>query len=177
MKKTLGLVGLFFVGLALLANPSTGILAPADDTATTMMAEPTTTISGDPPPHSTEDVLIVTTTAEVTSTTTDPTTANGSDQIAPSGTYSVAGSVESSRWGDFQVEAVFEDGVLVDVITLHLPNDRTSDSINDYAVPIYKEAVLEAQGTDIDVISGATITWIGYTNSLQSALDEAGFEA
>lgn len=165
MKKTLGLVGLFFVGLALLANPSTGILAATDEEPVVVVVETTTTVSGDPPPDTAVDEPVVTATAAPTTTTTTDIS---------SGTYSVVGSVEASRWGSFQVEAVFDDGVLVDVIALQLPTDRKSQAINEYAVPIYEEAVLEQQSTDIDVVSGATITWTGYTNSLQSALDEAG---
>jgi len=63
------------------------------------------------------------------------------------------------------------------VEALQLPSDRKSNSINNSAVPAYQEAVLEAQSADIDVISGATVTWHNYTASLQSALDEAGFAA
>ena len=33
--------------------------------------------------------------------------------------------------------------------------------------------VVEAQSADIDVVSGATVTWEGYTESLQAAIDQA----
>jgi uncharacterized protein with FMN-binding domain len=170
MKKTLSLLGLFFVGLALLANPNTGILAAVEDTPTAATAEATTTVSGDPPPEAAEDNLP----GSTTTTVEEPTTTEIVVQTAP---YTAVGSVEPSRFGNFQVEAVFEDGVLVDVVTLQLPTDRKSTSINDYAVPRYEEAVLDAQSADVDIISGATVTWTGYTDSLQSALDEAAHAA
>ena len=165
MKKTLSLLGLLFIGLALLANPSTGILA-ATDTDTIVLAEPTTTVTGDPPdvdPGETSDTT--TTTLSTTTTTTVIDAVNS---------FSVVGSVEPSRFGNFQVEVSFDDGVIVGVETLQLPTDSRSNRINSAAVPQYEEAVIEAQGAEIDVIAGATVTWENYTASLQSALDEAG---
>jgi uncharacterized protein with FMN-binding domain len=82
--------------------------------------------------------------------------------------------VESSRFGSFQVAVTIEAGVIVNVDLIQAPGDRRSLSINQQAVPMYEEAVLQIQGADIDVISGATVTWRGYTASLQAALDEAG---
>ncbi len=182
MKKTFSLLGLFFVGLMLLANPSTGILA-ASDTELVVAAEPTTTISGDPPNEDTEEDLIVemgdsttttepsATTSTETTTTTEATPTSGLDEGE---SFTVAGSVEDSRFGDFQVEVTFLDGAIVDVEALQLPTDGKSSSINNSAVPQYEEAIIEAQSADIDVISGATITWENYTASVQSALDEVG---
>ena len=79
-----------------------------------------------------------------------------------------------SRFGPFQVEVLVEDGAIVDVDLVQEPGDRRSQRINDQAEPLYEAAVLTAQSADIDVISGATVTWRGYTGSLQAALDEAG---
>ena len=121
MRKTLSLLGLLFVGLMLLANPSTGILAASDPEPVVVAEKPATAIGGDPPPSDDEAA----TAAEI-----------------------------------------------VAVDTLQLPADRKSTSINRSAVPRYEDAVISAQGTDIDVISGATVTWDNYTASVQSALDE-----
>ena len=169
MKKTLSLLGLLFIGLTLLANPSTGILA-ATDTEPVVLAEPTTTISGDPPdvyPGEISDNEAGDTTTTTASTTT-------TTQLDLVNSFAVVGSVEASRFGSFQVEVSFEGGVIVGVEVLQLPTDRKSNAINNTAVPLYEEAVIEAQSADIDVISGATVTWNNYTESLQSALDEAG---
>lgn len=163
MKKTLSLVGLLFVGLMLLANPATGILAALDPEPTVVVAEPTTTESGDPPPD-TDDEEATATTVETPVTTTEPVT----------NSYSIVGSVEDSKFGSFQVEVFFEADVIVAVEALQLPSDRKSTAINNTAVPLYEEFIVDAQSTDIDVISGATITWDNYTASVQSALNEAG---
>ena len=40
-------------------------------------------------------------------------------------------------------------------------------------MPVYNGEVVEVQSAQIDVMSGATVTWEGYTQSLQSALDQA----
>ncbi len=117
MKKTLSLLGLFFVGLALLANPSIGILAAIGEVSPMAMvdAETTSAVSGDPPPESVHGEHVV---AAETAAAETTAIAPVSDAAAQPGPYSVAGSIEESRWGDFQVEAVFEGGVLVDVLTL-----------------------------------------------------------
>ncbi len=41
--------------------------------------------------------------------------------------------------------------------------------INNYALPVLIQETLDAQGSDIDMVSGATVTSVGYTHSLQSA--------
>ena len=46
--------------------------------------------------------------------------------------------------------------------------------INSYALPILVDETLTAQDADIDMVSGATVTSVGYVDSLQSALDQAG---
>jgi uncharacterized protein with FMN-binding domain len=86
----------------------------------------------------------------------------------------VTGPAVETEWGFFQVEIVVEDGVLVSVAAVQEPGDRRSRRINAQALPVYEELAIEAQSADIDVISGATVTWQGYTRSLQAALDEAG---
>jgi uncharacterized protein with FMN-binding domain len=45
--------------------------------------------------------------------------------------------------------------------------------INSYAVPIYNQDAVTKQSANIDLISGASVTWQGYTASLQSAIDKA----
>lgn len=165
MRKTLSLLGLLFVGLMLLANPSTGILAASDPEPVVVAEKPATAIGGDPPPND-----------DVAATAAGPTPHTGpattmTEAAAPD-SFSVVGSVENSRFGAFQVEVFFANGEIVAVDTLQLPADRKSTSINRSAVPRYEDAVIAAQGTDIDVISGATVTWDNYTASVQSALDE-----
>lgn len=175
MKRTMSLLGLFFAGVALLANPQTGILAATSSDSETVAATTvtTTTLSGDPPADTDRDVVVDTETETVvvadSATTTEATTTTDS--------YSVVGSEEGSRFGIFQVEVYFENGEIVAVETLQAPSDHHSQRINSQAIAQYEAEIVAAQGTDIDAISGATVTWENYTASVQSALDAAGFSA
>jgi FMN-binding domain. len=45
--------------------------------------------------------------------------------------------------------------------------------INNYALPILDQEVVQQQSASIDTISGATVTTDGYLQSLQSAIDQA----
>jgi uncharacterized protein with FMN-binding domain len=84
----------------------------------------------------------------------------------------IDGPVATTRWGPVQVRITMVDGVLVEVETLQSPSEhRKSVSINEWAVPVLREAALVAQSAQIDVVSGATVTWGGYVASLQAALD------
>jgi uncharacterized protein with FMN-binding domain len=89
----------------------------------------------------------------------------------------VAGSVISTRFGDVQVSVTVEGGSkITDVQALQYPSrDRRSQSINSRAIPALRQEVLAAQSANIDVVSGATITSGAYEQSLQAALDSAGF--
>jgi uncharacterized protein with FMN-binding domain len=86
----------------------------------------------------------------------------------------IDGPAAPTRWGPVQVRAVIVNGRLTDVIVLQMPalNGRDRE-INAYAMPRLREAAIEAQSADIDVVSGATVTSEGYITSLQAALDEA----
>jgi uncharacterized protein with FMN-binding domain len=86
----------------------------------------------------------------------------------------IDGPAARTRWGPVQVRAVIVDGRLTDVIVLQMPalNGRDRE-INAYAMPKLRDAAIEAQSADIDVITGATVTSEGYITSLQAALDEA----
>lgn len=174
MKKTLSLFGLLVVGLMLLANPATGILSDSETETAVAASVATTTVSGDPPAEADDDAddESATTTTAATTTTTESVDASETSE-----TFSVVGSEEDSEFGVFQVEVFFEDGEIVAVAALQLPSDRKSENINSQSVPTYEAAIVAAQSTDIDVISGATVTWENYTASVQSALDEAGFVA
>jgi uncharacterized protein with FMN-binding domain len=127
---------------------------------------------GDPPADSDEAEDEVTFEREITTTT--GAVVAGEDT---GGSFSVVGSEEDSRYGTFQVEVFFESGRIVAVESLRLPTDNKSNAINNSAVPAYESAVIAAHSADIEVISSATVTWENCTDSLQSALDEAGFIA
>ena len=165
MKRTLSLIGLLVLGTMLLFNPDSGVVANVVPSALTTEAMPSTT-TGEPPPTDTSGI-------ESTPSTTVRPPSPTSSVAAPS-TYSVLGAGVPSEFGVFQVEIVVEDGEMVDLITISEPNDRKSRRINDDVIPLYEEAVISTQSADIDVISGATVTWGAYTASIRSAMDEAG---
>jgi uncharacterized protein with FMN-binding domain len=67
-----------------------------------------------------------------------------------------------------------QNGKITDVQALQLPSDqRRSQQIGQYAAPQLRSEVLAAQSANVNTISGATYTSIGYLQSLQSALDQA----
>lgn len=119
---------------------------------------------------------------------TAPTTAPTSDPgVAPTtgaaaGTTPAAsvhdgtftGAEIQTRWGPVQVQVVINGGRLTDVREVEAPDSHNrSVEINDEAAPILRDEALTAQSADIDLVSGATITWDGYRQSLQAALDLA----
>ena len=81
-----------------------------------------------------------------------------------------------TRWGPVQVEAVVSSsGQICDVDAIQSPNDHgRSVRINQQALPILHDEVMDAQSARIDNVSGATITTRGYEQSLQSILDGVG---
>ena len=88
------------------------------------------------------------------------------------GTYT--GDSVQTRWGPVQVRITVADGKITDSTAVAYPNENFRDQqINDVALPILAQEVLDAQGANIDHVSGATVTSDGYVASLQSALDAA----
>jgi uncharacterized protein with FMN-binding domain len=87
----------------------------------------------------------------------------------------VSGDVASTQWGPVQVELTIASGEITDVSVLQYPSGNPQDvEINNYALPTLIQETLDAQGSSIDMVSGATVTSTGYVQSLQSALDRAG---
>lgn len=159
MRRTLILLGLLGLGVILLANPITGIFAPATETPETTVAAATTmptTTTGAPPAA-----------GETTTTTTATTTTVAAAQV-------FTGPPVWSEWGYFQVEITVADGLMIAIKLIDQPDDRKSVRINDAAVPDYVAQALEIQGTDLDRISGATFTWRYFRESLEGAMEAAG---
>jgi uncharacterized protein with FMN-binding domain len=98
-----------------------------------------------------------------------------SSSSSSSAAQTVSGSTAQTRWGPVQVEITVANGTITAVDVPVYPNNNPKDQeINSYALPQLIQETLDAQGTDIDMISGATVTSDGYLQSLQAALDEAG---
>jgi len=88
---------------------------------------------------------------------------------------SFTGSTYDAYYGAVQVQANIQGGQLVGLKVLQFPNHSgTSRSINRQALPMLKSEVISAQGTRVNIISGATLTSRAYLRSLNSALKQAG---
>ena len=104
------------------------------------------------------------------SSTDDGTSTSTTGSV--SGTFT--GAAVETRYGAVQVEITVEDGAITSSEAIQYPNrDRHDQQINAYAVPVLNSEAVDAQSADIDSVSGATFTSVGYAQSLQSAIDEA----
>jgi uncharacterized protein with FMN-binding domain len=91
-----------------------------------------------------------------------------------SGAKNVTGTVASTQWGPVQVALTVSGGRITQVDVVQYPSGNPKDQeINDYALPILVQETTDQQSADIDMVSGATVTSVGYIQSLQSALDQA----
>jgi len=98
-----------------------------------------------------------------------------SGTTATSGSSTVTGDVAQTRWGPVQVQLTVVNSKLTNVSVVEYPNDNPRDQeINAQALPILVQETMSAQGANIDMVTGATVTSDGYLKSLQSALDQAG---
>jgi len=91
------------------------------------------------------------------------------------GPTTVTGAVAQTQWGPVQVQLEVDAGKITQVSVLQYPSGNGVDAqINGYALPILVDETVQAQSAQIDMVSGATVTSVGYLQSLQSALDQAG---
>lgn len=112
-------------------------------------------------------------TGGASSGSTDTQGSSGTSGTTAATTYT--GAAVSTRYGDVQVEITVTDGKVTDARVTQVPwSDHRDQEINARAVPVLNAEAVDAQGADIDMVSGATYTSQGYIGSLQSALDAAG---
>jgi len=90
-------------------------------------------------------------------------------------TRTIAGAVESTRYGPMQVQATLAGTRITNITVLQETNvGGRSGQIDAMAIPQLTAEALAAQSAKIDAVSGASYTSAGYIQSLQSALDKAG---
>jgi uncharacterized protein with FMN-binding domain len=120
-----------------------------------------------------------------------PSSASSSSTAGTSGTGSSHGSsaagsqsatgtvVDVGRgYGSIQVQATLENGRIVDITALALPqNDGRSAMISQQAFPTLVQQALAAQSSQISGISGASYTSSGFAESLKAALLSVGHTA
>ncbi len=107
------------------------------------------------------------------------------EQVAPSIIPSVTattgfkdgqytGTSFDAFYGNVQVKVTVKSGKISDVQFLDYPRERgESVQINSYATPLLRQEAMTAQSAQVDIVSGATQTSLGFRKSLQSALSQA----
>lgn len=87
----------------------------------------------------------------------------------------IKGPVERTLFSNVQVAAVMQDGRLVDVLPVIMPNiDDRSHKLTVLAEPILRREAIAAGSAKIQGVSGASYTSAAYMRSLQGALDQVG---
>ena len=104
--------------------------------------------------------------------TSNHTTSSTKEGVAyKDGTY--IGAVTKTNVGNFQVSVVVQDGKIENINILTQPDEEFSRNINKTALPKYVEEVINAQSSNIALVSGASETFKGFKGSLQDALNKA----
>jgi uncharacterized protein with FMN-binding domain len=87
---------------------------------------------------------------------------------------SYTGAASTNRWGTVQVRLTVSGGKITNITTLQLPSSKPkSVRLSNNAVSIIKPQVISAQSTNVNTVSGATLTSRSYLTSIQSAIDTA----
>ena len=88
------------------------------------------------------------------------------------GTYT--GDSENAFYGNVQVSATIENDTITAVDFLQSPNENpNSQYINSQATPYLKQEALQAQSSNVNIVTGATLTSNAFIESLASALAQA----
>lgn len=107
---------------------------------------------------------------------------SGSSSSAPAPTKNASGYADGSYTGStvdvyyglVQVKATISGGRITDVAFLQYPTSHeTSRYINSQAMPMLKQEAIAAQSANVNLISGATDTSLGFRKSLADALVQA----
>lgn len=86
----------------------------------------------------------------------------------------VTGTLVDTRWGPVQVSISVANHKIINIsVPIYPQTKHRSAEINSRALPILHTEVISAQSARINNVSGATVTWDGYTSSLQKAIDLA----
>ncbi len=131
---------------------------------------PSSDVSG--PGNTPSDNMATATATPLPSPTSTPVPTGKSTGLYRDGSY--LGNVADAIYGPLQVKAVVSGGKLTDVQFLKYPNDRpTSTKINEGAIPTLKQEAIKAQGSNVDIVSGATQSSEAFNESLTNALAQA----
>jgi hypothetical protein len=168
-----GLAGLLRLQGFIDAGSST--VAIGDDPAASATTTMSTGAGPDPasPPGATTTAV-----APPPSTTASP----GAPPAGPPSTNAartVKGPVVTHRFGPVEVQATISGTRITDVKTLQSPGgSNRSTRISENALPKLRQQALSTQGAkNVATVTGATLTSDAFRQSLQGALDSAGFHA
>ena len=99
----------------------------------------------------------------------------GPSSTSASGGQTFDGPAVENPRGVYQAQITVVDGVVTDVVALQAGTSAPeSVRVNDMAIPMFKERVLEAQSADVEAVSGASFTSPAFLESLQGAFEDAG---
>ncbi len=88
------------------------------------------------------------------------------------GTYT--GTVADAYYGNVQVQATVSGGKITNVKFDQYPNThQTSVYINQQAMPYLEQEAIQAQNSNVQIVTGATFTSQAFIQSLASALSQA----
>lgn len=107
-----------------------------------------------------------------------PPANNSANGTASTGSYkdgSYTGTVADAYYGNVQVKATISGGKITSVAFLQYPHTHsTSVYINQQAMPYLQQEAIQAQSSNVNIVSGATYTSQAFIQSLGSALSQAG---
>ena len=86
---------------------------------------------------------------------------------------SFTGSVANTRYGPVQVKIVVKNGKIVDAQAVQAPSG-SNDRYTQKAVPVLRQQTIAAQSANVQGVSGASFTSYGWSQSLASAIAQAG---
>ena len=86
---------------------------------------------------------------------------------------SFTGVEVGTRYGPVQVKIMVKNGEIIDVQTVQAPTG-SSDRYTQMSVPVLRERTIAAQSANVQAVSGASFTSYGWSQSLASAIAQAG---
>lgn len=124
-------------------------------------------------------------TSNATTSTSTPSTSGTGPTPAPSSTTTTApattrkasGEAVNYHYGVLSVAVTVTGTKITDVGIASLDDGGNfrSQSIDQQSIPLLEQQAMEAQGANIQGVSGASYTTAGFEQSLQSALNKVGF--
>ena len=105
------------------------------------------------------------------------TTTSPAPSTAPNATRTATGAAVNYNYGVLSVAVTVSGTKLTNVTIASIDEGGNfrSQSIDQQAIPILEQEALQAQSANIQGVSGASYTSMGFDQSLQSALTQLGF--